>query len=97
MGASLGGHPGHSGILEPEFLSQGLDLVVQVLILGDQSIGHLRAVGHTSDDRDEAVSTQGDGLQNRRLDPLVPATGDGEFWHSLAPSSFLRANLTKPS
>ena len=38
MGASLGGEPCHSGVLEPEFLSQGLNFVFETLILSQGSV-----------------------------------------------------------
>ncbi len=57
---------------EPKFLPQGLDLELEMLILSHKSLACLRAVGHTSDDRDETMPAERDGLQNRRLDALVP-------------------------
>ena len=62
--------PCHSGILEPQFLSERFDLDLQMLILSHKSLACLRAVGHASDDRDETVSAPRDGLQNSRLDFL---------------------------
>jgi hypothetical protein len=71
---------GEASVLDPEFLAEQLDLLLELVVLGRQADACVDAVGSPAAGRHDSEVGQGDDVENGRLDVLGPSGRQRDVW-----------------
>jgi len=77
MRATMGWDPFHPGILDPQLLLKEGNLVVPAIDLSLKPDLMILTVGRPGQECREGVVAQGQDVQDRRANTVLPATGQG--------------------